>query len=82
MYKSRLLELAKTDVNESSKWYNQQQIGLGKRFIVEVRATIGKINVNPFAYGIKFNATRAAKLDSFPYLIFYEVFENQKLIII
>ncbi|MEB2784848.1 type II toxin-antitoxin system RelE/ParE family toxin [Algoriphagus persicinus] len=82
MYKSRFLELAKIDLKETASWYNKQQLGLGRKFIKEVRIKISKIEKNPLGYAIRFNATRGVLLDIFPYLIFYEVFENQKLVII
>ena len=81
-YKSRLLELAKSDLKETARWYNQQESGLGKRFIVEAWSKIAKITLDPMIFAVKFNETRAALLDTFPYLIFYEIFADQKLVII
>ena len=32
MYKAVILPLAKLDIKEAAKWYNDKQSGLGKRF--------------------------------------------------
>ncbi len=40
MYKSIILSPAKEDIREAAQWYNKQQNGLGKRFIMEVRGKV------------------------------------------
>lgn len=37
MFKSIILPSAEKDIREAAQWYNEQQLGLGKRFLDEVR---------------------------------------------
>jgi hypothetical protein len=39
-YKSVIENLAKEDLREAVKWYDSQQIGLGKKFLATVKKTI------------------------------------------
>jgi hypothetical protein len=45
-FKVEVLELAKTDMRQARKWYNQQQTGLGKRLTADMTATLRKIERN------------------------------------
>tara|TARA_R110002072_G_scaffold260722_1_gene419198 strand:+ start:1090 stop:1305 length:216 start_codon:yes stop_codon:yes gene_type:complete len=47
MHKAIILPLAKLDISEAAAWYQSKQIGLGKRFIQEVRSTVLHIRKNP-----------------------------------
>ncbi|HYX08657.1 MAG TPA: hypothetical protein VE912_18140 [Bacteroidales bacterium] len=52
MYKSVILPLAKKDILDAARWYNQQSQGLGRRFTLEVRDIVQYIRQNPTAFGI------------------------------
>ena len=82
MYKSVLLPLAKSDILEAAQWYSQRQTGLGKRFTEQVRKTVSFIRKNPTAVAIRYDNTRTAVLEVFPYMIHFTIDEAQKLIII
>jgi hypothetical protein len=47
-YKISFSERFLLDVQESKKWYNQQQKGLGKKFYAEVKASLKSISKNPY----------------------------------
>lgn len=82
MYNSIILPLAKRDIKEAAKWYNERQPGLGKRFTQHVREKVKFIRQNPKAIAIRYDDTRTAVLDVFPYMIHFTVDEENKLVII
>jgi len=82
MYKSYILPLAKQDIQEAALWYNNKQKGLGKEFTQKIRLRVRSICKHPRASAIRYDNTRTAILDVFPYMIHYTVDEAQKAIII
>ncbi|MFV0530051.1 MAG: hypothetical protein ACK5MD_01255 [Flavobacteriales bacterium] len=73
MYKAIILPLAKLDVSEATSWYNSKQRGLGKQFTDEVRFKVLFICKNPNAVAIRYDYTRCAILDVFPFMIHYTI---------
>jgi plasmid stabilization system protein ParE len=45
--KLRFSPAAKADIKEAARWYDDQQIGLGKRFITTVKAVTQRISQGP-----------------------------------
>ncbi len=82
MYKSIILPSAKQDIKESAQWYNKKQRGLGKRFISYVRKKVKFICQNPTATAVRYNNTRCAVLDVFPFMLYYSIDEEQELVIV
>lgn len=82
MYKVVILPLAKQDIKEAAKWYNERQPGLGKRFTQHVRQKVKFIRQNPKAVAIRYDDSRTAVLDVFPYMIHFTIDEENKLVII
>lgn len=82
MYQTIILLAAKQDIKENAKWYEQKQVGLGKRFIEEVRNKISYIKINPMAVTIRYNEIRCVVLEIFPFMIHFNIAEAQKLVII
>lgn len=66
-FKVVVQELAKTDMRQARKWYNQQQPGLGKRLNQDMAATLGKITNNPNSFSVRYKQIRLAHFDTFPY---------------
>ncbi len=67
MYKIVILPLAKTDIQDAAVWYNNRQIGLGKRFAKEVRKKVNVIKSHPKGFALKYENIRTAVLDVFPF---------------
>jgi plasmid stabilization system protein ParE len=82
MYKLLVLPNAKTDIREAALWYNDQQNGLGKRFISDVRKKIHFIGQNPAGSNVRYDDVRTAVLNIFPYMIHYTVDEDIKTVIV
>lgn len=82
MYKSTILPLAKQDVKDAAKWYNDRKPGLGKRFSQHVRQKVKFIRQNPKAVAIRYKDTRTALLDTFPYMIHFTIDDDKKQVIV
>ncbi len=82
MYKAIILLLAKKDISEAATWYNSKQKGLGKRFTQEVRSKVLFIRENPKASPVRYDDTRCAVLDVFPFMIHYTIDDKKKTVII
>jgi plasmid stabilization system protein ParE len=79
---SKLLRQVKNDIREAAKYYNQQQKGLGLRFLKEVNSRVATIGKQPKSFQIRYREVRIALLKKFPYTIHYLLDEESKQIII
>jgi len=79
-YQIRLSPTADLDLDGAVLYYSAQLAGLGIRFASETNDALVKIGEMPFAYSIRYENVRAAKIRSFPYLIFYTIDERTKVI--
>ncbi|PIQ16092.1 MAG: hypothetical protein COW67_04835 [Flavobacteriales bacterium CG18_big_fil_WC_8_21_14_2_50_32_9] len=82
MYKAIILPFAQLDIKESASWYNKQQKGLGKRFTAQIREKIRFIQKNPNTVFTRYQNTKTAVVDVFPFMIHFSVVDADKLIII
>ena len=82
MYRVLLLPSAKLDIKTAAEWYNTQKKGLGKRFTNTVRSNVSFIKQNPKAFSVRYDETRTALLDIFPFMIHYIIDEEKELIVI
>lgn len=66
------------DLWEAEAWYEQQQVGLGQRFLRVVRETIASLPDNPFIYPVRDQRSqvRWAYPHRFPYLIIFRVIRD------
>jgi hypothetical protein len=74
MYQLQILQKAREDMQKSFEWYNEQQSGLGERFLLEVIATFRLIEAAPLHYEEKFSKKfRFARTGVFPYVIVFKI---------
>jgi len=78
----KILKSAYKDLQEATKWYNEQLNNLGKEFRIEVNKELDYISNNPYYYQLKYKEYRQALVNRFPYLIYYLVVENTNEIIV
>src|SRR5437879_5555556 len=71
----RLRPEAEDDLAEAAVWYEEQQPGLGQRFLDAVTATVSRISTLPLAFPIVHGSTRRALLQRFPFGVFSPVAE-------
>jgi plasmid stabilization system protein ParE len=72
--------VASQHIDEIYNWYENRQIGLGKRFLSALTTTFQKIQRTPAGYQITHEPHRRVIIEKFPYGVFYE--EQDKQIII
>ncbi len=80
IYKLKILPKAKLDLIEISSWYEDIQNGLGKRFLKNVSLEMKIVKNNPISFQIRYDKTRVVLINKFPYLIHYEIIDNEILI--
>jgi plasmid stabilization system protein ParE len=82
MYVPIIHPLARQDIGNAAKWYNERQAGLGKRFTQHVQQKVRFITQNPYAVAVRYDETRTAVLDVFPYMIHFSIDNDKKQLII
>jgi len=60
-------------VDDAFNWYEDQQPGLGDKFIEEVEVCYEHLRVNPWRYSFINHQYRRIKTNRFPYIIMYEI---------
>jgi len=63
---------AKSDLSDTSKWYEKQQKGLGKRFLNEMKESFDAICKTPEGFLIRYDSYRVYFTKTFPYGIHYQ----------
>jgi len=82
-YTYRLHPEADEDFANAYTWYEDQQAGLGEKFIVAVRKKIVAIAAQPEIYGSKSNGYRETIVNrTFPFVIVYKIYSRPKEIYI
>lgn len=77
-YKIILLPKACEDIKEINKFYKKINIELAKRFNSNLKIEIKNIANNPLLFQVRYDLTfRVIKINDFPYLIHFELLENQ-----
>jgi len=62
---------AQTDIKEAARWYENRELGLGLRFLREIRTSLEHIYDNPLRFPIVDENVRRALLHKFPYSIYF-----------
>ena len=79
-YKLTILPLAKIDLQEIASWYEIINKNLGRRFLKSVKDEIEILRIKPLLYQIRYDGTRVSLIQTFPYLIHFEI--DKKRIVI
>jgi plasmid stabilization system protein ParE len=74
--KPRAIEMAK----EAYDWYEEQQIGLGDLFLIELDACYDRLETWPASYAKIKKNFRQIILRTFPYVIVFELFKDEVVI--
>ena len=67
----KLAPEAELDIEDAFNWYENQQIGLGDRFLETLNAAFLKISHHPFTFRIWYHPYRGYLIPTFPYIILY-----------
>lgn len=79
-YKIRISPIAKANIKDAVSYYkNEVSIKVALNFVKDYEQTLQKIKQNPF-YQIYYKNFRGLPFKKYPYIIFFQVDENKKLI--
>ena len=69
------------DLDAAYAWYEEQQTGLGERFMTAVSDLVSRIQSNPERFGRVRGEVRAGLVHRFPYVVYFRVEESRIVII-
>ena len=75
----KIKEQANTEVSNAYTYYESKQIGLGEYFLSDFSNTINSIKLSPNGF-VKFHQYRQVRFSVFPFVIVYEVLENELVV--
>jgi len=77
----KILPFAKGDIQDSIRWYNRKQHGLGARFHAEVKQTFEHLKTYPH-FQNRYDDVRCIPLNKFPFMVHYTVsVENTQVVV-
>ena len=79
-YKLEIRPLAAMEVLEAYDWYELQREGLGIEFLDELEMFYTSMLRNPTSYGFYDKAVRQGKMNRFPYVVVFEVFDESVVV--
>lgn len=65
------------EMGSAHDWYEDQQAGLGTRFLSEVEKVFDKIVANPLRYAFADGDVREVLVHRFPFVVFYRVLTDR-----
>lgn len=80
-YQIKVEPEALDDIQQGIDWYNEQQSGLGRKFLAEVKMGFKSLKINPF-FQIRYDNVRCLPLKNYPFMVHFTVHEADKLVII
>jgi plasmid stabilization system protein ParE len=79
-YKIKIEPQALADIREIADWYDDKQIGLGKRFKETVVKQIDYLKKNPSICPIRYSQIRCVLVKKFPYMAHFYINQETKTI--
>jgi plasmid stabilization system protein ParE len=79
-YRIKISTYAISDMQEAGKWYNEQSLGLGSRFLKNVKEHINLLKSNPENYSVRYDNVRCALIKKFPFLIHFIIDEANQVV--
>jgi hypothetical protein len=70
------------DLQQAIDWYNEQQKGLGKKFISSVKRGYTLLKRDPFCIAIKYDEIRCLPVSKFPYTIHYRTEKDSRTVVV
>ncbi|MCB8994970.1 MAG: type II toxin-antitoxin system RelE/ParE family toxin [Bacteroidales bacterium] len=69
------------DILEAIAWYEKNLVGLGDEFLIAVENEIHLIEQNPYLFEDKYKGIRKVITNRFPYIIYYRIESEKKVLI-
>ncbi|MGH6870337.1 MAG: type II toxin-antitoxin system RelE/ParE family toxin [Rhizomicrobium sp.] len=76
-HRLRLLQSARTEINEAAEWYETQTEGMGPEFLRDFDIVAERLKRYPEAYQIARGTVRRAPMGRFPYNIYYRLYGDE-----
>jgi plasmid stabilization system protein ParE len=76
----KLHQKAAIEYADAFEWYENEQKGLGKRFIDIVDKRVMQICANPEHFSFAFGEYRQATVEGFPFTIVYKFFPERQFV--
>jgi len=73
--------LAQADIEAAFTWYEEQQSGLGSRFLDALDQILTRIRKTPLQFPIVFDDVHRALLHTFPYAVYFRVKEQAVIVL-
>lgn len=80
--KLKIAVQAKSDIKDASRWYDEQQRGLGRKFTTIIKEEIRSIALNPEQIPYRYKNIRAAVVTVFPYTIHFYISHEKQMIFV
>lgn len=80
-FKIKISPLAENEIDESIEFYESRRKGLGKQFLTYLKSHLQVLKTHPELFEIKKKpGYRELTLVKFPFVIIYEIIENEVII--
>jgi toxin ParE1/3/4 len=79
-YKLAFRPLATLEILEAYDWYELQKEGLGNEFLKALDQFVKQLLLNPHTCSFYEGTIRQGKVNRFPYVVVYEVFETDIIV--
>lgn len=79
-YRLLIRRQAKNDLRQAARWYEGQNVGLGRELVTEIAVALNRIVENPLQYQTIYGEVRRAISYKFPYGVFYRI-EQQNIVV-
>jgi plasmid stabilization system protein ParE len=80
-FKITILPLAEKEIDQSIEFYENRNKGLGKQFLIYLKSYLKVLSASPQLFEIKkLPGYRESKLVKFPFVIIYEILQNEVII--
>jgi hypothetical protein len=81
VFKIKILPLAENEIDDSIEFYESRSKGLGKQFMSYLQSYLKVLKTNPQLFEIKKEpGYRELTLVKFPFVIIYEIIENEVIV--
>lgn len=80
-YKIKIEPEAQEDIQEAIDWYNEQQKGLGRKFLLELKEFFQHLRISPF-FQIRYDEVRCLPLKKFPFMVHFTINEENETVIV
>ena len=73
--------LAEADLEHAARWYDDEQTGLGSRFLSAVDQVFGRIRERPQQFPVVSGDIRRALVHTFPYAAYFRATEESVVVL-